>query len=240
MRGYFVTGTDTGVGKTFVTVALARLAVSRGQRVFAFKPIETGIPPLRGGADVDVTGQPDSPRVETHGSRVASKVEFPLGEDQRALVEAAGGWQTGELRGVYQFELPAAPSVAAGAEGRAIDLEHIDQVLTTGRTGADFVLVEGAGGWRVPITNTVDMGAFAKRLELPVVIVARAGLGTINHSLLTIEAAERQGCGVAALVLSVRPDDDVAFALSNAEQIRGAWNGHVIVFDRPAALEPLL
>lgn len=215
MRGYFVTGTDTGVGKTFVTTALARLATSRSERVFAFKPIETGVS-----------------AADSSGVR--------LGDDQRALVAAAGGWQTGELRGVYQFDLPAAPSVAASAETRIISLDLIDQVLARGASEADLVLVEGAGGWRVPITDKVDMGAFAVRLELPVIVVARAGLGTINHSLLTIEAAERQGCSVAALVLSVRPEDDFEFSRSNAEQIRRAWTGKVILFDAPSALAPLL
>ncbi len=214
-RGYFVTGTDTGVGKTFVTTALARLATAHGRRVFAFKPIETGVPP----ADAD-------------GTR--------LGEDQRALTAAAGGWQTGELRGLYQFDLPAAPLVSAEAEGRTIDFAEIDRVLTTGTAAADFVLVEGAGGWRVPIWDGVDMGGFAKRLGLPVLVVARAGLGTINHTLLTVEAVERQGCSVGAVVLSVKPDDDLEFARSNAEQISRAWAGRVVLFVGGACLDVLL
>lgn len=214
-RGYFVTGTDTGVGKTFVTTALARLATQRGQRVFAFKPIETGVPP----ADSD-------------GVR--------LGDDQRALVAAAGGWQPGELRGLYQFHLPAAPLVSAEAEGRLIDLAAIDGVLASGQSDADLVLVEGAGGWRVPITERIDMGGFAKRLGLPVLVVSRAGLGTINHSLLTVEAVERQGCPVAAVVLSVKPDDDLDFARSNADQISRVWPGRVLLFTSDADLEVLL
>jgi dethiobiotin synthetase len=214
-HGYFVTGTDTGVGKTFVTTALARLATQRGQRVFAFKPIETGVPPA------DAAG-------------------IRLGEDQRALVAAAGGWQDGELSGLYQFDLPAAPLVAAEAEGRSIDFAAIDRVLAAGRTGADLVLVEGAGGWRVPIWDGIDMGGFAKRLGLPVLVVARAGLGTINHSLLTVEAAEREGCTVTAVVLSVQPEDDLEFSRSNAEQISRAWPGRVVVFVSAADLAVLL
>ena len=214
-RGYFVTGTDTGVGKTFVTTALARLATSRGHRVFAFKPIETGVPPA------DAAG-------------------VRLGEDQRALVSAAGGWQNGELRGLYQFDLPAAPLVAAEAEGRTIDFAEIDRVFALGREQSDFVLVEGAGGWRVPIWGEVDMGAFAKRLGLPVLIVARAGLGTINHTLLTVEAVERQGCSVGAVVLSVKPDDDVPFSRSNAEQISRVWSGRLVLFDAASGLDVLL
>lgn len=211
-RGYFVTGTDTGVGKTFVTTAIARLATQRGQRVFAFKPIETGVP-------------------------AADSMGVRLGEDQRALVAAAGSWQTDALRGLYQFDLPAAPLVAAEAEGRTLDFAEIDRVLAKGRSAADLVLVEGAGGWRVPIWDGVDMGGFAKRLGLPVLVVARAGLGTINHSLLTIEAVERQGCSVSAVVLSVKPDDDLEFVRSNAEQISRMWLGRVVLFKAPSDLE---
>src|SRR5689334_14432057 len=95
-RSYFVTGTDTGVGKTFVSCALARRAreLEPAARVFAFKPIETGC-------------------------------TSAFGEDQEALAVAAGNWQQGALRGVYQFVMPAAPLVAAEAGGRAIDLRTV-------------------------------------------------------------------------------------------------------------------
>ncbi len=210
MTGAFVTGTDTGVGKTFVTSALARRARELGQRVFAFKPIETG---CRSG----------------------------LGEDQRVLTAAAGGWQDDELAGVYSFKLAAAPLVSAIAEGATISLERVTHVGRVGSSQADFTLVEGAGGWRVPIAHSQDMSELARRLALPVVVVARAGLGTINHSLLTVEAVERDGLKVAALVLSRQPTDDEAFARSNAEQIRAAWAGTVVVFrDETSSLDAVL
>lgn len=210
-KRFFVTGTDTGVGKTFVAAALARRAVERQiGRVFAFKPIETGC--------------------------VAR-----YGDDQETLARAAGDWQLGELRGLYQFELPAAPRVAAQAEARRIDLDSIVRTYTAGARGCAVAIVEGAGGWRVPITDTIDMAALAKQLELPVVIVARATLGTINHSLLTIEAVENEGCSVAALVLSRRPDDDAAFAASNAAEIARRWSGSIIdLASSPASLDVLL
>lgn len=191
-RGYFVTGTGTGVGKTFVTALLAEQARAAGLRVFAFKPIETGC------AFVDGRW---------------------VGSDQELLAQAAGDWQRGKLRGLYAFERPLAPLMAARAEQRAIDLDHIDRILAEGAREADLVLVEGAGGWRVPITESVDMSGLAKRLRLPVIVVAMAGLGTINHSLLTIEAVERDGCEVALVVLSVRPEDDRAFADENRREI---------------------
>jgi dethiobiotin synthetase len=186
VKGLFVTGTDTGVGKTFVSCALIRAARAAGHRVFAFKPIETGCP----------AGE--------------------WGEDQRALAAASES----VLRGTYRLALPAAPWVAAQAEGVEIDLGRIAADLA-GAAGHDRVLVEAAGGWRVPITRTADTGDLACLCGLPVLIVARAGLGTINHTLLTIEAIERDGLALAGVVLSVRPEDDVEFARSNAAQIAG-------------------
>ena len=199
MKRYFITGTDTGVGKTFVTCTFAHRAREIGRRVMAFKPIETG-------------------------------VNGTLGEDQHALVEAAGGWQHSAARGLYQFAQPAAPLVAARAESRTIDVDAIKRVVSSA-AGLDLLLVEGAGGLRVPVTETVDMAGLARALDLPLIVVARAGLGTINHSLLTIEAAEREGLRVAALVLSLRPDEDRDFAASNAFEIRRRWPSTVLVFD---------
>jgi dethiobiotin synthetase len=217
MNAYFITGTDTGVGKTYVGQALALRARARGHRVFAFKPIETGCAPGPDGALV--------------------------GDDQEQLAVAAGDWQQGVLRGVYRFSLPAAPRVAAEAAGASIDLEL---VLQTARRGAQdakvsLTLVEGAGGWRVPITDAADMATLARDLALPVIVVARAGLGTINHSLLTVEAVQRDGVSVAALVLSRRPDEDPGVAVSNRREIIRRWPGRVlIVGSEQSALDPLL
>ena len=205
MRGYFVTGTGTGVGKTHVTAALARVARETGQRVFAFKPIETGCTWIDGQL---------------------------VGADQTLLCEAAGGWQSGLLRGVYQFEPPVAPFVAS----ESIDLDLFDRVLNEGAAHADLTLVEGAGGWRVPITQNVDMAGLAKRCGLPVIVVATATLGTINHSLLTLESVERSGCVIAGLVLSKHPSDDEPSARSNVEQISRRWDGNIVLLENAASL----
>lgn len=204
MTGYFVTGTDTGVGKTHVTEALCRGARTLGKKVFGFKPIETGC--------------------EVIGDR-------RVGADMEALWKAAGSWQTGELRGVYHFLSPVAPLVAAREEAVQIDLDRIDRVFRDGVAQSEVTLVEGAGGWRVPITDTADTSTLAKRTGLPVVVVSRATLGTINHSLLTIEAVERDGCQVAAVVLSRRPEESAEFARGNRDEILARWKGTVIVYE---------
>jgi dethiobiotin synthetase len=217
MIGYFVTGTDTDVGKTYVGCTLARRAVSRGHKVFAFKPAETGC------------------RRTADGSY--------RGEDQDLLAVAAGDWQTGALRGLYRFPLPAAPLVAAVHAESAIDLDLIERTARTGAAAgnATFAIVEGAGGWRVPITPQADMATLAHRLGFPVLIVARAGLGTINHSLLSIEAVERDACQVAGLVLSHRPSDDPAFTQSNRDEIARRWSGPIVVLGNdPAVLDRLI
>lgn len=215
MRGYFITGTDTNVGKTYVTSGLARRAVALGQKVFAFKPIETGCEP-----------GPDS----------------LVGLDQEALAAAAGNWQTGPARGLYRFPLPAAPSVAAVDAGAPpVDLALIVSTARSVATAAavDLTLVEGAGGWRVPVTDEADMGALAKALALPVVVVARAGLGTINHTLLTLEAIERDGLAVAAVVMSQLPSEPAPF--SNRAEILRRWPGNVVILrDDLATLDPLI
>jgi dethiobiotin synthetase len=213
MKRLFVTGTDTGAGKTFVTAALARRAVQLGKKVMAFKPIETGC--------------------ERLGDRL-------VGPDQEIICAAAGGWQTGLLRGLYNLTQPLAPYVAAKANGVTIDLDRIAATATS-VTDVEVLVVEGAGGWRVPITEAEDMSGIARRVEAGVVVVARAGLGTINHSLLTIEAVERDGCSIAAVVLSRRPNEEREFALNNVEQIRRRWPGNVMMFDTdPRIFDELL
>lgn len=208
-HGYFVTGTGTGVGKTFVSVSLLRLARAHGLRCFGFKPIETGC--------------------------------IGWGDDQTALSTAAGSWQTGELAGALQFKLPAAPLVAANAESRSIDLANLLEIYDRGSRQADFVVVEGAGGWRVPITPESDMSTLAGMVKLPVIVAASAILGTINHSLLTVEAVERDGQSVAAIVLSQRPDDPTDLIATNVEEIGRRWGGRILVLQQDSAvLAPLV
>lgn len=206
MKGYFVTGTDTGVGKTHVTAELARYAVSVARRVFAFKPIETGCKENREGVRV--------------------------GEDQEAIAIAAGNWQEGPLRGVYRLSAPLAPYVAANREGVEIDLDLIRTTYDLGLKGTDLAIVEGAGGWRVPITEKLDTAALATVVALPIIVVARATLGTINHTLLTVEAIQKDNHLVAAVIMSVRPEDEEEAAMSNAAEIERRSRVRVLLSTR--------
>lgn len=210
-HGYFITGTDTNVGKTYVTCALARRAREHQHRVFAFKPVETGCGP------------------------------GTIGTDQDLLAEAAGTWQRGPLHSLYRFAQPAAPLVAAEAEHKVIDLDLVVSTAREGASQATMTLVEGAGGWRVPLTADADMSTLARRLALPVLVVARAGLGTINHTLLTLEAIQRDGATLAAVILSRRTDDDPEAAESNRREISRRWRGRVLILaSDPAVLDFLL
>jgi dethiobiotin synthetase len=172
----FVTGTDTGVGKTAVACALARGARRAGLRVRVLKPVETGCARGPGGALVPA--------------------------DALALAEAAGDDAPLERLCPWRLELPAAPEVAAAAAGESLELAPIAEALEAARKDADLVLVEGAGGLLVPILPGLDMAGLAGRFALPLVVVARAALGTLNHTLLTLEAAHARGLRVLGVAVS--------------------------------------
>lgn len=171
MRGVFVTGTDTDVGKTFVSCALARGLREAGIDVGVMKPAETGVP-----------------------------TEGPL--DARALIAAAGVEDPIELVCPLQFEMPAAPQASALVEGRTARLEPILSAFDTLASRHELVLAEGAGGLLVPFDDKTTMADLAIRLDLPLLIVARASLGTINHTLLTLEACAARDLDVLGVVIS--------------------------------------
>jgi dethiobiotin synthetase len=175
MRGLFITGTDTGVGKTAVTSAVVRLLGAGECSVGAYKPAASGSEP--------------GPQGQVWG-------------DVEALFAALGGKFPRERICPQTFAAPLAPPVAAEVEGR-----HVDATLL--RTGAEWwrdqvemLLVEGAGGLLSPLSDTDSVADVAADLGFPVLIVARLGLGTINHTLLTIEAARARRLRVAGVVLS--------------------------------------
>lgn len=172
-HGLFITGTDTGVGKTLVTAALALHLKKQGLTVGVMKPIETGTSPSR--------------ETRSDAARLRSIIESdePLG----AICP-------------YAFELPIAPLAAAQKEGQAINLETIKKVYRLLSTRYDSMIVEGVGGVRVPITPKSTVADLIKSLCLPAVVVGRSGLGGINHALLTIEALRQSRIPILALVLN--------------------------------------
>ena len=133
-------------------------------------------------------------------------VETGVGEagplDAQALREAAGGTAALEEVCPFVFSTPAAPAVAARAEGREIDVGQIRTAYDRLAARHRAVVVEGAGGLLVPITRNHDMASLALLLELPLIVVARGSLGTINHTLLTLEVARARGLSVAGVVVS--------------------------------------
>lgn len=175
MRGVFVSGTDTGCGKTAVSCVLAAAARAHGLSVRALKPVETGC-----------AGPPDA-RVPADAVAIARAAG-----DARALHELCP----------YRLELPAAPAVAAAHEGVKIELDVLRSAYRRAAEGADLVVVEAAGGLLVPAAPGLDMAALAIELGLPLVLVARARLGTINHTLLSLREAQRRGLRVLGVAVS--------------------------------------
>jgi len=194
MRGLFVTGTDTGVGKTVVAGGLCRVLRAMGRRVGVMKPIATGC------------AQRD------RGNLVNEDAEF--------LAHCADTPRNLEDVNPVRYAEPLAPAVAAKRSNTPIDFAAIGRAYGRICDDCDVVIVEGVGGWMVPIAEKVMLSDLAMQFDLPVVIVARAGLGTINHTLLTVEAVRRSGLTLAGVVLNhYEPDAATVAEETNPEII---------------------
>jgi dethiobiotin synthetase len=178
----FVTGTGTGVGKTVMTRAVAAAWCRRSLRVTALKPVETGVPFTDG---------------------------LPAPADALALARAAGS--AADVRELCRVALPdpVSPHLAAARAGVRIDLDDLETFVLERVAGADAVVVEGAGGLLVPLSDDALQVDFAARLGWPLLVVVPNVLGAINHALLTIEAASRRGIPVAGVVLSRTPKTEL-------------------------------
>lgn len=191
----WVTGTDTGVGKTFVSEGLVRWLRANGTDAIAIKPIETGW----------IEASSDARRLAIASDRPVARTI----------------WQ--------HFQLPAAPAVAATEEGRVIDPKALIQWIHGSRQDADLCFVEGAGGWMVPFGRSWLFGDLVARLPAPVLIVGRAGLGTINHTLMTAKCVVETN-PIAAVVLSRPPDVPLQVARVNQTQIQQRVKQPVLLF----------
>lgn len=190
-RGIFVMGTDTGVGKTVVTAAIALAARAQGRTVAPLKPAQTG----------------DDGTVAGDAAFVASLIG--LDEPAEALCP-------------YRLRAPLAPAVAASLEGVRLDPREVVRAYGELSARFDLVLVEAAGGALVPFSDGVDMAGLAAMLGLPVVVAIRPGLGTLNHTLLTLEALHRRGLTVLGVVISGYPDEPGLDALTNPQVLARA------------------
>ena len=188
----FVTGTDTEIGKTLVSTALLRGFAREGLRAAAMKPIAAGAFEVDG-----VWHNEDADQLDA-----ASSVLLPP-----------------ELRTPYLLKAPAAPHIVAAQENVTLDIGRIVDCHTQALRLADVVVVEGVGGFRVPLTDTHDTADLACALNLPVVIVVGMRLGCISHALLTAEAIAARGLHLAGWVAN-RVDPDMGFADENIAAIR--------------------
>jgi dethiobiotin synthetase len=170
-----VTGTDTGVGKTLVTAAVAAALAARARRVGVAKPVETGC-------------------------RATDRLLEP--EDAATLAAAAGSAEPLEEVCTYRFSEPLAPALAAERAGVTVDVPHLIATLRRRAATADILLVEGAGGLLVPLTRTATYADLATELGAPVVIVVGSRLGAINHARLTLEVLAARGIATRGYVLN--------------------------------------
>lgn len=192
MRGLFITATDTGAGKTFVTAAIARALCARGAAVRVCKPVATG------------------------AERVGGRWRC---EDTRVLAEAAGDVDLDAVT-PYAFPEPAAPPVAARLAGAALRLPDLADAVRRRAAPGAFLLVEGVGGLLCPLTERETVADLALDLALPLVVVARRSLGTLNHTLLTLEAAAARRLPVAGVVVSETAPPRGAAEETNVEELR--------------------
>jgi dethiobiotin synthetase len=183
----FVTGTDTGVGKTLVACALLHAYAKRGLRVVGMKPIAAGAEVKNGVLINDDVEQ----------LIAASNIEAP-----RALVNP------------YCFEPPIAPHIAAGIEKLDINIRHLCECHQSLSALAERVVVEGAGGFCIPLNESETSADLAQQLALPVVLVVGMRLGCLNHALLTAEAIRARGLTLAGWVAN-HVDRDMAYADEN-------------------------
>jgi dethiobiotin synthetase len=195
VRGLFVTGTDTGAGKTVLCAAVTAALRARGVDALALKPVLTGL-------DEAADGDPS-------GSRRPA--------DDVALASAAG--VAPEQVAIATYGPAVSPHLAAELAGRPIDPPALVAEIGRRSRGREAVVVEGIGGLLVPLAPGFDVRALADALGLPLLIAARPGLGTINHTLLTLEAARRAGLAVLAVVLTPWPERAGEIERSNRETI---------------------
>lgn len=185
IKGFFITGTDTGVGKTIISAALIKAANLLGFKAGGMKPIETGC--LKKG---DVLIPSDGMFLKTVGH---------MEENIKSISPSC-------------FENPLAPLPASEIEGVDIDLNNIKNIFIQLAKSYNAIIVEGIGGLLVPIKKNYFVLDLAKDFELPIIIVSRPGLGTINHTMLTVKCAISEGLQVAGIIINYSHPPELSLA----------------------------
>lgn len=184
-KGLFITATDTGVGKTLIAGAIAKILSEKPKRIGVFKPVATGCRKTKQGL---------------------------VSQDAEFLAHCVSNEFGIDIINPIKFAKPAAPFACEKAENRKVDFVKIAVAYNQICQKSDFVIVEGIGGVRVPITEDIDVLSLAKMFNLPVIIVARPNLGTINHTLLTIDAVRRAGLSLAGVIINGYDENTIDFA----------------------------
>jgi len=194
MKGLFITGTDTGVGKTYVGVQITQTLLQLGVAVKPRKPLESGC-------------------VQT--------AEGLLPADGNAYWQAIEGRESLQVITPYRFEAAISPARAARLLGQPLTLKQLQQACLQDVTEGDFLLLEGAGGFYSPLLDGVLNADLAQELELPVLLVAEDRLGCINQVLLSLEAIERRGLTLAGVVLNrLQMRGEAHSELNNVEDLQ--------------------
>ena len=196
----FVTGTDTEIGKTLVASALVHMQALRGWRVAAMKPVAAG------------AEWRDGRWCNDDADALAACVSVPLPQ---------------EITTPYLFKTPAAPHIAASLEGKVIDRTHLIECFQQVRAQTDAVVVEGVGGFRVPLNDNYDTADMAKDLGLPVVLVVGLRLGCISQALLTAEAIAARGLSLMGWV-SNTVDPHMLYPQENIDAIAQRINAPLL------------
>ena len=200
-RAYFLTGTDTEVGKTLAACALLHAAAAQGMRTLGMKPVAAG-----GSEDVD------------------------------ALIAASSVAAPRDFVNPYLLREPLAPHIAARRDGVTIDIAHIARCFGELRGLADFLVVEGVGGFRVPLDESHDSADLAVSLGLPVILVVGLRLGCINHTLLAAEAVRARGLHLAGWIAN-QVDPKMACVKENIAAL-DAWLGAPLLGSVPHLAAP--
>ena len=213
-KGLFITGTDTGVGKTLIAGGIASILAKQGLRVGVFKPIATGC------------------RMEK-GKLICDDAQF--------LAKCSNCSCGLPIVNPVSYQTPAAPFVAAQIEDRRIDYLAIENAYRFICENHDVVIVEGIGGIRVPISPRIDVLELADEFHMPVVVVARSNLGTINHTLLTVDAVRINDLPFAGVVISGYKPDTTDPAEKTVAQVISEFDDikilSVVPFDAESSVE---